>query len=595
MSWVFQPLPLGGASSAGTPFSAAEVPSAPAAAPPRRRHDAAPYAQSLAFVHAPTAAVQPTLAAVLPEAPPSRRQVSAPYTQALAFVQAPAVVPLLAAVLPVVPQPRRVSVAAYALSLAFVPLLAAAPTEAAPALGGDIVRGSRQGQYQAVTAPVFVPSAGETVTLDKWKGTQPDHLAPRRVRPASSVVAPLHVPDVTQPVTALSWRSVAPELVRRARQGVGRDSAVEPIRVVEVPSAASWHPAPTVPPARRVVRPQGGTVAVPDPSALAIGPGLTWHHAPEAVASRPSLRPSTGSTGVVAPPTAPAIVPLDWYAPPTLGRMPQKAPRPVAALTGPVTVIPPAVVLGWTPAFPDAIGRPARTALIAAVNPVAPVAAATPPTSASPAQQGGAVLRGARVIQYQAVTGPVVVPPPAVVPPHDWHQAPSTPRRRVVRRPTGETASPVAVVAPAVPGMAWHPLQQGPPRRRIVRPVGGLVAPVYVPGVTVAVPAGLPWRPQYPDRVFPRRRAIERGWFGYPFIWPDAAVVVAVGNLWEDISATPGATPHGSPVADTGASPFTSVTPTNGASPFGVGAADTGTSPFGPPPSPSGKSPWDLP
>lgn len=594
MAWAFQPLPLGGASSAGTPFSAAEVPSTRGAEPLRRPHDAAPYAQSLAFVPATTAPVEPTLAAVPPVAPRFRRHDAATYALTLAFVPAPAAaaVPALATVLPAVPTSRRFSAAAYALTLAFVPLLAASPTEAAPGQGGAIARGAEQRQYQAFVGPL-VPLGGETITVDKWQGTQPDRLTARSVSPASSVVAPVHVPDVTQPVPVLSWKSIAPDLVRAARRGVGREGSVGPLLVVVAPAVPdlSWQSAPSIPSVPRPRRPLGGRVEVPDPSALASGPGLTWHHAP-AVPARLRPRPSTGAVGVVAPPTPAAVVALDWYVPPALGRMPRKAALPADALTGPVE--PPPIVLSWAPTVPGPTVRPSRVVAPGAVMPVEPVVSTPPTTAASPAQQGGAVLRGARVVQYQALAGPVLVPPPAVVVPYDWRQPASTPRQGVVRRPSG-TVAPVAIVAPAVPGMPWQPMWTLP-RRRIVRPSGGLVAPVYVPGVTVAVPAGLPWRPHYPDRVFPRRRAIERGWFGYPFLWPDAAVVVAVGNLWEDISATPGGSLFtGTPPADTGATSFGSPAAGAGTSPFDTGAPDTGTSVFGAPPTPKGKSPWDLP
>ena len=111
-----------------------------------------------------------------------------------------------------VPVRRRYAAAVYALSLAFVPLVVATATATATAeQGGDVARAGETRQYHAVTGPVLVPAAaGETITIDKWKGTQPDRLQPRPYRTQHTGAAPIVVPDVTTPAPVLSWAGTFP-------------------------------------------------------------------------------------------------------------------------------------------------------------------------------------------------------------------------------------------------------------------------------------------------------------------------------------------------------------------------------------------------
>lgn len=560
------------------------------------------------------------------------------------------------------PVRRRYAAAVYALSLAFVPLVVATATASAPAeQGGESARRGEVRQYQALVGPVVVPAAGETITLDKWKGTSPDRLQPRPRRPQPAGVAPIVVPDVTTPAPVLSWAGTFPASQRLPARSLPLGGTV--LVTPQAPPSVdlSWLPQET--PRHRRPAFVGGQawvapLSVPDVTQPA--PPLSWaaRVSPQPVQRRRAPYPLTAPPVEVTPP--PPLPPLTWLVPQTLGRMPKDGPAiQYSPVTGPVLELD----HGWQPQAPVAPPRRLPVRVGGSVGIIEPIAPPPPETATAPAHQGGDVARAGETRQYQAVTGPVLVPAPAAVVVDGWLH---TTRPGPIRRPSRPIVAGASVVAPPAPPAAtptgwlvpqtvgrmpkdgpaiqyapvtgpvevapdfgWWPREQAPRRLPPARVAArtAVVAPVTVPtaaatpfgwwqqpprpplrprrpaGQGTAPPAvivppgpgGLEWRPVYPAFVPARRQPVERGRVAYPFVWPDAVVIVPEGNLWEDISDTPGSGPFGAGAADTGTSPFGPPPASAGASPFGTGAADTGTSPFGAPPTPSGRSPWDPP
>lgn len=419
-----------------------------------------------------------------------------------------------------VPVRRRYAAAVYALSLAFVPLVVATATATAPAeQGGESARRGEVRQYQALVGPVVVPAAGETITLDKWKGTSPDRLESRPRRPQPVGVAPIVVPDV--PV--LPWRPVAPDRVWGRARVPQFPQAVAPLYVPDV-----TQPAPPLSWAARV--------------------------SPQPVQRRRAPYPLTAPPVEVTPP--PPLPPLTWLVPQTLGRMPKDGLAiQYSPVTGPVL----ALDHGWQPQAPVAPPRRLPVRVGGSVGIIEPIAPPPPETATAPAQQGGDVARAGETRQYQSTTGPVLVPAPSAVVVDGWLH---TTRPGPQRRPARPILAGVSVVAPPAPAVTptgwlvstaigrmpkdgpaiqyapltgpvevaldfgWWPREQAPRRLPPARVAArtAVVAPVTVPAPGVA----LPW--WQPSLATPVRRAQR----------PLGAVVVPLGGVVAPVPSVAG-------------------------------------------------------
>lgn len=236
-----------------------------------------------------------------------------------------------------------------------------------------------------------------------------------------------------------------------------------------------------------------------------------------------SLPPSTAPQGM--PPTASTPAPVPPSAPVVPPRRPAGPPPGVSLWYVIDDNLPPVAQVASVPARPTS-----RGVGLAIGSPLALVSAPVPdpvrPVTGRP--QG---LVAASVSAYRS-TPIALIAQPASLPPGLRHTlAPTAPVRRPPTVAAGVYPPTLVVSASAPSGGQWGTL---PPRGAVSLAVRRLV---YGPD-----PGSIP---------------------------PDTTP--ASGNLWEDITQTPGATPYGAPVAG------------------------TGTSPFGAPPTPRGKSPWDLP
>ena len=444
-----------------------------------------------------------------------------------------------------VPVRRRYAAAVYALSLAFVPLVVATATATAPAeQGGESARRGEVRQYQALVGPVVVPAAGETLTLDKWKGTSPDRLESRPRRPQPAGVAPIVVPDVTTPAPVLSWAGTFPASQRLPARSLPLGGTV--LVTPQAPPSVdlSWLPQET--PRHRRPAFVGGQAWVAPlyvPDVTQPAPPLSWaaRVSPQPVQRRRAPYPLTAPPVEVTPP--PPLPPLTWLVPQTLGRMPKDGPAiQYSPVTGPVLELD----HGWQPQAPAAPPRRLPVRVGGSVGIIEPIAPPPPETATAPAQQGGEVARAGEVRQYQSTTGPVLVPAPAVV--DGWlHTTRPGPQRRPARpilagvsvvAPPAPAATPTGwLVSPAIgrmpkdgPAIQYAPLtgpvevaldfgwwprelapRRLPPSRVAARTA--MVAPVTVPTPGVA----LPW--WQPSLATPVRRAQR----------PLGAVVVPLG------------------------------------------------------------------
>jgi len=374
-----------------------------------------------------------------------------------------------------VPVRRRYAAAVYALSLAFVPLVVATVTATAPAeQGSDVARAGETRQYHAVTGPVLVPAVvGETLTIDKWKGTQPDRLQPRPYRTQHTGTAPIVVPDVTTPAPVLSWAGTFPASQRL--------------------------------PARSL--PLGGTVLVTPQAPPSVD--LSWLPQEAPLHRRPAL---VGGQAWVAPLSVPDVTQpapaLSWRAvgPDRVwGRARVAAfPQPAAPVAVP-DVTAPVVPLSWRPIAPDRLARPSRPASQTVAPIVVPdVTQPVPPLSW--AARLSEVQRLARRGPIAGVVAPVVTPAPATPVDLDWWQAATLAPRTPARRLTLGSVGPVAPVVVAVTPPVLPALSGRPPARAGWRLHSEAVAPLYVPDVTTPAPV-LAWQRQAPD---PARRAVRR-------------------------------------------------------------------------------------
>ena len=256
-----------------------------------------------------------------------------------------------------VPVRRRYAAAVYALSLAFVPLVVATATATATAeQGGDVARAGETRQYHAVTGPVLVPAAaGETITIDKWKGTQPDRLQPRPYRTQHTGAAPIVVPDVTTPAPVLSWAGTFPASQRLPARSLPLGGTV--LVTPQAPPSVdlSWLPQET--PRHRRPAFVGGQAWVAPlyvPDVAQPAPPLSWaaRVSPQPVQRRRAPYPLTAPPVEVTPP--PPLPPLTWLVPQTLGRMPKDGPAiQYSPVTGPVLELD----HGWQPQAPAAPPR----------------------------------------------------------------------------------------------------------------------------------------------------------------------------------------------------------------------------------------------
>lgn len=492
---------------------------------------------------------------------------------------------------PARPVRRRHALAVYVAALAFVPVIASAASEdAAPGTQGGEPPSTRQTvQYQALTGPVAIPAAvGETITVDKWHGQSV--MPVRRVTsPASAVVAPIHVPDVTAPVEPLAWAPCAPDRLPR-RWPNPSPSLAAPLAVPDVTAPVaplSW--APVAPPmlARRPVAPRPETVG-PLVDVAAPTVDQPWV-APLMPGRRPTRPVSPSAVAPLYVPDVTAAVPdLSWRVEPApLARLARRPPR--VTLTAPVAPETPSAAPGQPDAPPAIVARRTPWRPLGGVTApvlVPDVTQPVPPLSWLARTREPAPRRTARL----GAAG--VLPPyqPAATVSLDWLYRAPDPRRRPAPRPLSGVVGPV-VFASAAP-VGWAATDAQPIRLLRRRPSTVVAAPVLVPaaGETVTLDK---WYapPSRPVRAVVRPQAPDRS-----LAWQVASVEpVPTGNLWEDISQTPGDTPHGTPVAGSGASPFDTPISMTGASPFETPATDTGTSPFGAPPAASGRSPWDTP
>ena len=503
MSWVFQPLPLGGASSAGTSFSAAEVPSSQAVVPVRRRYAAAVYALALAFV--PLVATATAANAAAAQGGATARRGAPRQYHALA---GPVLVPSTAESLTLdkwkgtapdrlQPRPHRPQPAGVA------PIFVPDATTPAPALAWA-------GTFPAAVRPparplplggvvLATPPAPPTVDLS-WlpQGTAPS----RRLRsPVAAAVAPLVVPDVTQPAPALSWRPVAPDRVWGRVRVPAFPQPAAPLVVPDVTAPVvplSWRPVTADRVwgrARVVVFPQAvAPVVVPDVTTPA--PPLSWAARLPAAVARVRLAPISEIAAPVVTP-APAVLSLDWWQPPTLLRRTQggrNAPGSVGPVA-PVVTTPP-------PVLPALSLRPsARVGVRPPSGGVAPlyvpdVTAPAPLLSWQP--QGLALVRRAPARPAPVLSAPLQVAPVALT---EWR--PSFPDRlpaplRRLPMGVGVVEPPAAATAAALPAVQGGEV----PWRCLDGQYQVVAAPVLVPAVV-----DVPWiatSGPAPVRLLPR-------------------------------------------------------------------------------------------